>query len=200
MSPKAHPRDTLVRHALDPASALPPEVRAHLDGCPDCAGELEAMRAATGRLLQIHPVAVAPDRVLRAVREAMTGPRRLDRFLSTVANLLDIDEAAARTLLGQADGEDGWLTAGGVAVRPAPTGPRASDALATLCRIQAGAGLDDHLHDGPEDMLVLEGGFRDTDGHELWPGEQLTMPPGSHHALVALPGVPCLCVVLARIA
>jgi len=84
-------------------------------------------------------------------------------------------------------------------VLPAPTGPRAADALATLCRIQPGSGLEDHLHEAPEDTLVLEGGFRDSAGHELWPGEALTMPAGSHHALTALPGVPCLCLVLARL-
>jgi putative transcriptional regulator len=137
--------------------------------------------------------------VLAAVREAMTGPRRLERFVGRVATFLDIDEGAARALLAGVDTAEDWLTAEGISVRPAPTGPRAKEALATLCRIQPGAGLDDHEHEAPEDSLVLEGGFRDSEGHELWPGDALTMPAGSHHALTALPGVPCLCLVLARV-
>ena len=137
--------------------------------------------------------------MLAALRAAMTGPRRLDRFVGQVAAFLDIDAAAALALLARADTSEDWLSAGGISVLPAPTGPRAADALATLCRIQPGASLDDHAHEAPEDTLVLEGGFRDTAGHELWPGDALRMPAGSHHALTALPGLPCLCLVLARV-
>jgi anti-sigma factor ChrR (cupin superfamily) len=194
-----HPREALLRHALTPEAPLPPEVRAHLAGCAACAAEARALLHTAAVLLRGELPAQAPEAVLAALRQAMTGPGRFERFVGAVAAFLDIDPATARALLARVDEPEGWLTAEGIAVQPATTGPRAADALATLCRIQPGAGLDDHLHEAPEDTLVLEGGFRDTAGHEIWPGETLTMPAGSHHALTALPGVACLCLVLARV-
>jgi anti-sigma factor ChrR (cupin superfamily) len=199
MAPPHHPKEALVLHALSPESPLSEEVRVHLLSCRSCAEAAKDFASAASLLLRTEAPAAAPDRVLLALREVMRGPRRLERFGGQVAAFLDIDAAAARTLLASADTSEDWLTAEGISVLPAPTGPRAADALATLCRIQPGSGLEDHLHEAPEDTLVLEGGFRDSAGHELWPGEALTMPAGSHHALTALPGVPCLCLVLARL-
>jgi anti-sigma factor ChrR (cupin superfamily) len=199
MASSRHPKEALVLHALEPGSPLAPEVRAHLEGCPSCASTVEELLAAASLLLSAEAKAEAPAGVLAKLREAMTGPRRLERFVSKVAAFLDVDEAAARALLARADTAEDWLTAEGISVLSAPTGPREAAALATLCRIRPGAGLDEHLHEAPEDTLVLEGGFRDTAGHELWPGDALTMPAGSRHALTALPGVPCLCLVLARL-
>jgi putative transcriptional regulator len=199
MAPPPHPKEALVLHALDATSPLPEEVRTHLVSCETCAAWAKELDGAAAQLVRTAAPSPAPDKVLAAVREAMTGPRRLERFVGRVATFLDIDEGAARALLAGVDTAEDWLTAEGISVRPAPTGPRAKEALATLCRIQPGAGLDDHEHEAPEDSLVLEGGFRDSEGHELWPGDALTMPAGSHHALTALPGVPCLCLVLARV-
>jgi anti-sigma factor ChrR (cupin superfamily) len=200
MASSRHPKEALVLHALEPDSPLAPEVRTHLAGCPSCAAAAaDLRRAAALLLLHAQAPAEAPAWVLAALRTAMTGPKRLERFVAQVAAFLDIDEAAAQALLTRADTSEDWLTADGISVLSVPTGPRAADALATLCRIQPGSGLDEHLHEAPEDTLVLEGGFRDTAGHELWPGDALTMPAGSRHALTALPGVPCLCLVLARV-
>ncbi len=199
MASSRHPKEALVLHALEPDSPLAPEVRTHLEGCPSCAAAAAELRQAASLLSSAAPPVAPPDRVLASLRAAMTGPKRLERFVAKVAVFLDIDEAAARALLARADTAEDWLTAEGISVLSVPTGPRASDALATLCRIQPGSGLDEHLHEAPEDTLVLEGGFRDTAGHELWPGDALTMPAGSRHALTALPGVPCLCLVLARL-
>jgi anti-sigma factor ChrR (cupin superfamily) len=199
MAPPHPPKEALVLHALAPQTPLAPAVRTHLETCRSCAAALKDFLGAASLLLRAELPLAAPERVLVALREEMRGPRRLERFVGQVALFLDIDEDAARALLARADTSDDWLTAEGVSVLPAPTGPRAADALATLCRIQPGSGLDEHLHEAPEDTLVLEGGFRDSVGHELWPGDALTMPAGTSHALTALPGLPCLCLVLARV-
>ncbi|MGO9829618.1 MAG: cupin domain-containing protein [Myxococcaceae bacterium] len=196
----AHPKEALVQHALAPQRPLAPEVRAHLDSCPSCAQTARDLFGVASQLLQGERPVPAPDGVLAALRAEMTGPGRLARFTGQVAAFLDIDTDAARSLLASVDAQEGWLSTPGVSVRAVPTGPRAAQALATLCRIEPGSGLDDHGHDAPEETLVLEGGFADSAGREFWPGESLTMPAGSHHALWALPGVPCLCLVLARLA
>ncbi len=195
-----HPKEALVQHALSPQLPLAPEVRAHLESCPSCDRAARELLGAASQLLRGESPAEAPDNVLAALRREMTGPRRLERFVGQVAAFLDIDADAARALLASVDTQEDWLNTPGISVRAVPTGPRAAQALATLCRIEPGSGLEDHGHDAPEDTLVLEGGFRDSSGREFWPGESLTMPAGSHHALTALPGVPCLCLVLARLA
>jgi putative transcriptional regulator len=194
-----HPQEALVLHALAPESPLLPEVSAHLETCASCAAAAKELLGAAALLLSGEAPQTAPDRVLAALRAEMTGPRRLERFVGQVAGFLDIDEVVARTFLEGADASQDWLSAEGVSVLSAPAGPRTADALATLCRIQPGSGLEEHLHEAPEDTLVLQGGFSDNVGHELWPGDGLTMPAGSRHALTALPGVPCMCLVLARI-
>jgi anti-sigma factor ChrR (cupin superfamily) len=199
MATPRHPKEALVLHALTPQLPLSEEVLAHLESCGSCAAVAKDFARAATLLLRSEAPTEAPEQVLAALRAAMTGPRRLERFVIQVAAFLDIDAARARALLADADTSQDWLSADGISVLPAPTGPRSADALATLCRIQPGSGLDDHLHEAPEDTLVLEGGFRDSAGHELWPGDSLTMPAGSHHALTALPGLPCLCLVLARL-
>ncbi len=196
----AHPKEALVQHALAPQLPLPPEVRAHLEGCPSCARTAKELVGVASQLLQGERPVTAPDGVLAALRAEMTGPGRLLRFTAPVAAFLDIDVDAARSLLASVDAPEDWLSTPGVSVRAVPTGPRGAPALATLCRIAPGCGLDDHGHDAPEETLVLEGGFADSSGREFWPGESLTMPAGSHHAVWALPGVPCLCLVLARLA
>ncbi len=199
MAASPHPKDALVLHALRPDAPLPAEVRAHLETCSSCAAASARLLAASMELLSEEAPAPAPDRVLAAVRAEMTGPRRLERFVLKAAALLDIEESAARTLLSGVDNPEGWLATEGVSVRAVPTGPRLAQALATLCRIQPGAGLGMHGHAAPEETLVLEGGFGDSLGHEVWPGESLTMPAGSQHALTALPGLPCLCLVVAQL-
>lgn len=175
-------------------------MRAHLDSCESCAQAAAELLGTASQLLTGEVPVAAPEHVLSALREEMTGPRRLERFAGQVATFLDIDLGAARALLARVDVADDWLVTPGVSVLAVPTGPRAADALVTLCRIEPGAGLDDHAHEAPEETLVLQGGFRDTQGHELWPGDTLTMPAGSHHALTALPGVACLCLVVAHLA
>ncbi len=200
MSPPNHPKEALVLHALTPQAPLAAEVRAHLDSCASCAQAAEELLGAASALLTGETPLEAPEGVLASLREEMTGPRRLERLAGQVASFLDIDVEAARALLARVDVAEDWLITPGIAVLAVPTGPRAAEALATLCRIEPGAGLDDHAHEAPEDTLVLQGGFRDTEGHELWPGDTLTMPAGSHHALTALPGVACLCLVVAHLA
>ena len=199
MPSSPHPKDALVLQALSPDTPLPPKVQAHLASCPSCTAAQASLRAAADELLQGEAPVSPPEGVLAALRAEMTGPRRLERFANQVASLLDIEPAAARAFLGAVDSAEDWLTTSGISVRPVPSGPRLAQAVATLCRFEPGAGVEDHGHDAAEETLVLEGGFRDSLGREVWPGESLAMTPGTHHALTALPGVPCLCLIVAHL-
>ena len=55
---------------------------------------------------------------------------------------------------------------------------------AVLIKMEPGCGYPAHRHRGPEDVLVLCGGYRDERGQHL-AGDQVHYPAGSCHAPVA---------------
>lgn len=61
-----------------------------------------------------------------------------------------------------------------------------SATMTVLIRMAPGRGYPAHRHLGPEDVLVLRGGYRDGDGRLAETGAFLRYPPGSVHAPVAL--------------
>ncbi|MEM1449890.1 MAG: cupin domain-containing protein [Planctomycetota bacterium] len=69
----------------------------------------------------------------------------------------------------------------------------AADASQTvLIRMAPGCGYPRHRHIGPEDVLVLDGGYADGDGRTFRAGSFVRYPAGSEHSPVALgePGAP----------
>ncbi len=81
-----------------------------------------------------------------------------------------------------------------------------SDGTATvLIRMAPGCGYPEHRHVGPEDVLVLSGGYRDDDGTgsgaEHRAGTFVRYPEGSVHSPIALEepsGEPCLLFAVAH--
>lgn len=62
---------------------------------------------------------------------------------------------------------------------------RSSGHAAVLIRMEPGCGYPAHRHLGPEELLVLQGGFRDERG--VWrAGEYARFETGSAHAPIAL--------------
>jgi anti-sigma factor ChrR (cupin superfamily) len=71
------------------------------------------------------------------------------------------------------------------------------DAIATFVKEQPRSRFPDHVHRGQETMVVLDGGFVEPESKlEAWRGEETTRDDGTEHALVGLPGVPCIAAVL----
>ncbi|QDV07730.1 ChrR Cupin-like domain protein [Planctomycetes bacterium Poly30] len=62
-------------------------------------------------------------------------------------------------------------------------------ASTVLIRMAPGCGYPMHRHLGPEDVLVLAGGYRDEDGRTYRAGDFVRYPAGSEHTPVALGGV-----------
>ena len=58
-------------------------------------------------------------------------------------------------------------------------------ARTVLIRMGPGCGYPRHLHLGPEDVLVLSGGYTDDDGRVLRAGDFVRYPAGSEHAPLA---------------
>lgn len=78
-----------------------------------------------------------------------------------------------------------WLDL--VAPEAEQPGERASSPSQTvLIRMAPGCGYPRHRHIGPEDVLVLAGGYRDEDGRTFEAGQFVRYPQGSEHTPVAL--------------
>ena len=72
---------------------------------------------------------------------------------------------------------------------------RASGHAAVMIRMEPGASYPGHRHDGPEELLVLQGGFRDERG-VYRAGDYARFEAGSAHRPVALEDGPA-CVFFA---
>ncbi len=152
-----------------------------------------------GRAVEAMVKMVEPGReVLRTVPGPALGPRRLDRFCDALARFFAFDEAQARRLLSRIDVPEEWMEGpdAGITVLPVQAGPGVQHALASLVRLPAGVGLSAHPHLGREQLFVLEGGFADSEGHVVWPGETLEMAAGTQHSMWGLPGPACVCAAL----
>ena len=120
---------------------------------------------------------------------------RLSYFVSQVATLFDLTTEAARELLARAERNEGWEEGPGpgVLVMPVNPGPSVPEALTALVKLGPGGKFPHHPHFGPERVMVLEGGYRDSTGVEVWRGEVQDMAPGTEHDFVALDGIGCVC-------
>ena len=125
--------------------------------------------------------------------------RALPSFAGAVARLFDLPLADARALLTRLDQPSEWR-AGFVpgnwmrTVKPgAALGP---SAIGMLLRTTPGVTLPAHVHDGPERTFVLQGGYVDSLGTEVWAGEFHDMPAAGEHSLLVLPPAECVAAVL----
>jgi putative transcriptional regulator len=179
-----------------------PERRAaleHVRGCEVCRAAsaqlglaLDALEGGTVGRVEARPPSGSVERLLQRARSD-TG--RVAYFAGAVAQLFDLSPAAADELLSRSAGAEGWEDGPGPGVKlfPVAAGPRLGEALTALVRLDAGATFPHHPHAGPEEVLVLEGGYRDSSGLEVWRGEAQQMSAGSEHSFVAFAGVGCLC-------
>jgi anti-sigma factor ChrR (cupin superfamily) len=194
----SEPHDELV--TLWTASGTEAEQRSaleHVRACGACrdAGKklgvaIDALEGGTvGRAAETAP-AGGLEKVLARARAG-----RLGYFTAQVAALFDLSTEAAAALLARAERNEGWEEGPGpgVLVMPVNAGPKVPEALTALVKLTAGATFPLHPHSGPERVLVLEGGYRDSGGVEVWRGEVQAMPPGSEHGFVAFDGIGCVC-------
>ena len=121
-------------------------------------------------------------------------------FADRIARLFDLPVADAEALMKRIEQPSEWTAflVEGLEMIPVTAGPKCAGAIATLVRIQPGATFPEHAHRGDETMLVLDGGFREPadGGEEVWRGDEIFRDDGTEHALLALPGVPCVAAVL----
>jgi hypothetical protein len=160
--------------------------------------ELDRVRRAVEAMAQTAGAAQTADEVLRAVRGLLSRPRRLDGYTDSLARFFDFGEVEARALLARIDVPEEWMEGpdAGISILPVQAGARMQSALASLVRLPPAVTLSEHEHVGRELLFVLEGGFADSAGHVVWPGETLEMSVGTQHSMWGLPGPACICAAL----
>lgn len=136
---------------------------------------------------EIVPRASLRDAILAAAK--VDG--RLDRFAALVAELLDVSEARASSLLDGIARPDAWIDGPvpGVSLYHVQGGPKVAGAATGFARMSGGVVFPEHEHLGDEVVLVVQGSFEDgVTGRVHRPGDVVRMPAGSAHDFRARPG------------
>lgn len=79
-----------------------------------------------------------------------------------------------------------WIDLRRAAGEPWESAEPEDQSMTVLIRMDPGHGYPRHRHLGPEDVLILAGGYRDAEGAEFRAGDFVRYPAGSEHTPVAL--------------
>jgi hypothetical protein len=143
----------------------------------------------------LAPGEAVHTRVMHSVRRG----GRYGIYVDRVARLFGLPVERAQRLLGRI--EDASVFAPflvpGVAMLPVKPGPGLEGAVAAIGLLAPGTVFPRHDHVGDEVTLVLDGGFRDEGGREIWRGDELFKPAGSEHDFVVIGDRACVAAVLA---
>ncbi|HZI10125.1 MAG TPA: dimethylsulfonioproprionate lyase family protein [Myxococcus sp.] len=191
-----HLDDILPEWAL--GTLAPPELEAaerHLAGCARCQEQAARLAPAREALLALPAPVEPPPAVLGGLMEQMEGPGRFARFADRVAAFFGLTRERALEVLRSISDPAAWGPGPvkGTELLPVETGGERAGMLAGFLRLHPGVRYPRHSHHGREWNLVLEGGFREDDGHEVWPGEELEKSESSAHGFTALDGPACIC-------
>jgi quercetin dioxygenase-like cupin family protein len=198
MTDTPHVLDFLPEYALGTLpEPLAAEVEKHVARCNPCARELALVDEIYGSLPLALPTPPAPRDLRARVLAEVARQSRFEALAGRVAGMLDVPRDRARELLEWVDDAARWVAG------PSPSlimhlkgGPRAAHANCGFVKLAAGASFPLHRHLGDEHVLVLQGGFEDSDGATLHRGDEAFKPAGSEHRFTALPGVDLVYLVV----
>jgi putative transcriptional regulator len=156
-------------------------------------------RAALEAIARAVPQAPSPAGLRARIVASAARGGRYGRFADRIARMFDIELDEARRLLAMAEDPKNfgpgpipnttWLF-----VKP---GPKFPGALAAIGRLEPGACVPDHGHGSDETTLVLDGGFAEDGGQEVWRGDELYKGAGSEHTFAVVGEQPCVAAVIA---
>ncbi len=190
----------LVLGLLDEQARI--RIAAHLAECEACTQHQNELLDVTSALDDSLPAVSPSPELLSRITASVSGPERFAHLFARVAELFDLPEAEIRPLLARIDDPHAWEPGPGPGVKliSVNPGPRAQHALTALVRLDPGATFPMHDHFGPERVLVLEGGYRENDGTQVWRGELAYQASGTAHEFHALEGQPCVCAAVTEFA
>ncbi len=176
------------------------EVEAHLKECDVCTRRCEQMILSTDVLADSVEPLVPPPRVRARLLSFVRGEGRFEDLLPDVARLFDLELAEAREHVARLQDPSAWMDgpAPGISLLPLQGGPRLEGSMAAFVRMAPGTTFQMHAHHGEETNYVLQGGFREDSGIEVWPGDFLDKVSGSVHAYTALDGPDCIAATVVK--
>ena len=172
--------------ALFLVGAMPPDehrdFEAHLaSGCEECLVECRKYaNALEGLSRGIAPIEPDPSTRARLLERIAAGPPPREPSRPTSRRAQRNEGAAPAPTIRRA-ARAKWRPASlrGVLIRVLRSDPE-RDRLTALVRMDAGARIPPHAHDGPEELLILEGDFR-VGADVFLAGDYLHYPMGSLH-------------------
>lgn len=144
-----------------------------------------------GALVDALPLEAAPSALKdRLMKSVATESRFGDRFAAQMAGIVDLAKGKAQELLDAIDDATRWENS---ALLPFSLfhidgGPRVANAVVGFVRMKPGDVFPEHKHCGDEIVLIIQGGYLDSDGVMHRAGEEHRMPAGSLHSFTAAPG------------
>jgi len=188
----SHPASDLLLSFASGRADLPHRVmlEAHLAGCPDCRAAVAEMSAPGGALLRGLPGAPLPAGLWGRLRERISeaplqrgapSPPALAGLPLPAAALAELPE------IHQLKWRWGFVRGGRLTALARDPATRS---LLLIGYSPPQRTFPRHLHVGPEDILVLTGGYEDDEGH-YEAGEYASYEPGTIHQPAVVPGETC---------
>ena len=183
--------DLLLEFVLETlAPAEHERLAAQIAASPELAAEVARLRDDLAALALTLPPQ-RPDPALRGrVLASIAAQSRFARFSQAVGRLLGLNVARAQALLDKIDDAASWVSsaAPGVALYHLEGQGVPATAVVGFIRVRPGDSFPLHEHVGEEVLFVVQGAYRDSRGMRQRTGDEVHNPPGSRHALTALPG------------
>ena len=186
----AHPASDLLLSFATGRADLPYRVmlEAHLAGCPDCRTAAAEMCAPGGALLRGLPGASLPAGLWERLREQIAESSPTPRTPPALAGL-PLPAAALAELPEIHQLKWHWGFVRGARLTALARDP-ATRSVLLLGYSPPRRTFPRHVHVGPEDVVVLTGGYEDDAGHHD-AGQYAAYEPGTVHQPVVAPGETC---------
>jgi hypothetical protein len=129
---------------------------------------------------------------------ATTGVLRYAPFFEKVGTLFDVERPGVARMFEKAQRADEWTPGPhpSIALLHLESGAAVAGADVGFVRMPAGFFWPRHRHLGRESVLILEGGYDDSDGKCYRAGDLHEMHPGTAHAFTVFKSSPLLLAVL----
>jgi len=191
MEVAVHPSEEILAAVASGQADLPHRVlvEGHLDSCPPCRATLREMSAPGGELLASLPVVRPPDGLWEQLRAKIQTLPPASRAVDPALAGFPLPEGARREM--PAITPLRWHR---IPLHPARYAvlfrDQFSGSALLIGHMPPRRGVPEHLHLGPEDILVLAGGYED-DAGSFETGGWASYAPGTVHRPFTEPGEEC---------
>ena len=186
-----HPSDEILLTFATGGADLPLRalLEGHLEGCASCRAALAGISAPGGAFLDDLPVEPLPDSLWERVRASVQGLPQGPGAPAPLLAGLPLPASVRRELPPTRELRWQSLPARGARIAVLARDPHTRSVL-LLGHMPARRTFPLHVHQGPEDVLVLAGGYTDQYG-TFEKGAYASYSPGSEHRPLTEPDEEC---------